>query len=341
MKTSLGILAHNEERHIGALLTDLWRQTWLQSDSRLGQALEILCVVNGSTDRTAAVAREFFSAHPLPAVSARVVEIERAGKANAWNQYVHEFSSPEAQVLFLVDADVALPSTDTLALLAKALEQNPTAVVAVDQPVKDFAARAETGSKARLSRSAAELAAVGPPKLCGQLYAARASSLRKIRIPEGLLVEDGFIKAMLLTDNFRRPEDLSLILRPSGAFHVFEAETALKTLLRHERRILIGTLVNMLLFADLKALALRGQNAAEVIRAKNESTPAWLAREVGSRWRQVWGSGIREYVSLPLRQWRQGGRTARLLPGALARAGFNALAALSAWRDLRLGRFKW
>ncbi len=341
MKTSVGILAHNEEANIGATLADLWRQTWLQTGARGAAPVEVLCVVNGSRDRTAAVARDFFAAHPLPGAAPRVVELERAGKANAWNEYVHRLSAPDAEILILADADIGLPEDDTLERLAAALAAHPGAVVAVDQPVKDVAVRGDAGLRAHLSRAAADLAAAGPPKLCGQLYAARAAALRRLQVPEGLLVEDGFIKAMLLTDNLRRPEDLGRIVRADGAWHVFEAESKAAVLLRHERRILIGTLMNILLFHELQAAAGRGEDIAETIRRRNAETPDWVARNTAARWREIWGATVREYVGVPLRQWRQGGSAPRLLPGALARAAFNAAAALSAWRELRGGRFAW
>ena len=337
MKTSLGILAHNEESGIALTLGDLWKQTWLKS----GTSVEVLCVVNGSRDRTATVAREFFAANPLSGVTARVIELERAGKANAWNEYVHHLSAPDATLLFLVDADIALPESDTLKRLATALKKHPAAVVSVDQPVKDLALRGDPGMKARLSRAAADLAAAGPPKLCGQLYAARADALRRIRVPEGLLVEDGFIKAMLLTDNFRIPEDLSRIVRAEGAWHVFEAESKASTLLRHERRILIGTVINIILFRDLQQAAANGEDIAERIRARNAQSPDWVAREVGVRWREIWGATVWETVGLPLRQWKQAGRPFRLFSGVLARVVFNAIAAFSAWRELRRRRFEW
>ena len=337
MKSSLGILAHNEEMGIAATLADLWKQTWLKT----GADTEVLCVVNGSRDRTAEVARSFFEAHPLPGTTARVIEIEKAGKANAWNEYVHRLSAVDAGLLFLVDADIGLPSPDTLERLAAALRDHPAATVSVDQPVKDLALRGDAGMTARLSKAAADLAAAGPPKLCGQLYAARAEALRRIRVPEGLLVEDGFIKAMLLTDNLRIPEDLSRIVRAEGAWHVFEAEAKISTLLRHERRILIGTVMNILLFGELQKAAAHGENIAEGIRVRNAQSPDWVAREIGGRWRDIWGATVRETVGLPLKQWRQAGRPFRLLPGALARAAFNALAAFSAGRELRRHHFEW
>lgn len=337
MKSSLGILAHNEEMGIAATLADLWKQTWLKT----GADTEVLCVVNGSRDRTAEVARGFFEAHPLPGTTARVIEIEKAGKANAWNEYVHHLSAADAGLLFLVDADIGLPAPDTLERLAAALQNHPAATVSVDQPVKDLALRGDAGMTARLSKAAADLAAAGPPKLCGQLYAARAEALRRIRVPEGLLVEDGFIKAMLLTDNLRIPEDLSRIVRAEGAWHVFEAEAKISTLLRHERRILIGTVMNILLFGELQKAAAHGEDIAEGIRVRNARSSDWVSREIGGRWRDIWGATVRETVGLPLKQWRQAGRPFRLLPGVLARAAFNALAAVSAGRELRRRRFEW
>jgi glycosyltransferase involved in cell wall biosynthesis len=341
MKTSVGILAQNEEATLPLLLADLWGQSWLRPDRRSGEPLDIVCVINGSTDHTADAARTFFAAHPLPGASLRVVEIERAGKANAWNRYVGYLSAPWAETLFLLDADIRLPGADTLSHLADALIAHPDAVAAVDVPVKTFGESGAGAAQRTLSRAAAELAATGAPKLCGQLYAARAASLRKIPMPEGLLVEDGFLKAMLLTDNFSKPEDVARLVRADDAWHTFEAETAFARLLRHECRILIGTVMNVLVFADLEDVARRGDSVADELLRRAEIDPAWASHLTLARWREVFGHVVREHAGLPLRQWRDGRKTLRLLIGAGVRSAFNLLAAARALSELRKGRLHW
>ena len=66
---------------------------------------------------------------------------------------------------------------------------------------------------------------------------------------------------------------------------------------------------------------------------------AYICGEHGDSEIPLWSTST--IGGVPLRQWRQSGRAARLLPGALARAAFNAAAAASAWQELRGGRFAW
>jgi hypothetical protein len=50
---------------------------------------------------------------------------------------------------------------------------------------------------------------------------------------------------------------------------------------------------------------------------------------------------VREHAGLPLRQWRDGRKTLRLLIGAGVRSAFNLLAAARALSELRKGRLHW
>lgn len=337
MKICLGVLAHNEEANIAATLGDLCEQ-----DIRCNPQYQfsLLVVVNGSSDGTARVARQVLAGTGMDHA---VVELAIAGKANAWNRFVHELSPNDADVLLLADADIRLPQKDALSRLVRALIDTPSAVAAVDQPIKDIALRSSRGISGRLSLSASALTTVGPPGLCGQLYAAYAAPLRQIFLPEPMLVEDGFIRGMLLTQGFTQPEDTSRLVRAEGVYHLYEAEMRLSALFRHEKRIVIGTLSNILLFEKARALAARGISASAWMRTRTHEHPDWF-RELIRQRLGSWGSTrIGIMVPVPLMQLRQcrGVDFWRALPGALARTALNLMVAVGAAIDLRLGRLRW
>lgn len=110
---SIGIIAWNEEKAIGATLESLFQQSIFEELGRRSFRCEIICLANGCTDRTSAIASDKFAEqsrrHPCRnTFSCRSVEIEERGKANAWNNFVHRLSAPEAQFLLLMDADILI-----------------------------------------------------------------------------------------------------------------------------------------------------------------------------------------------------------------------------------------
>ncbi len=337
MKICLGVLAHNEETNIAATLGDLIKQDlWRCPEHHPG----LLVVVNGSTDRTADLARQILSGS---GISHEVVELTVAGKANAWNRFVHELSPADADVLILADADIRLPQSDALRRLVQALTEHPEAFAAVDQPVKDIALHTDQGLRGRLSVAASALANSGPISLCGQLYAARATPLRRIFLPEPMLVEDGFIRAMLLTEGFSKPEDIGRLVRAEGVYHIFEAEMRATTVFRHEKRILIGTVSNLLLFDQARALAGDGVAVGDWLRARTQEDPDWFRKLIRERLGNWGGPRIGVMIPVPLGQLRQmrGAAFWRAVPGAAARVALNLVVAAGAAIDLRLGRLRW
>src|SRR5678816_2947789 len=127
---SIGILACNEETSISSMLDSLFRQTVFDRLAARHEQCEILVVANGCTDRTAAVVRNVFARVAIePAwsngLSARLIEIATPGRNNAWNRFVHEFSSIEARYLASMHADVLLHHRDALFSLVSALERRP------------------------------------------------------------------------------------------------------------------------------------------------------------------------------------------------------------------------
>src|SRR2546423_1265069 len=89
---SIGIFAWNEERAIAAALDSLFEQSLFGELRQRRASCEVICVVNGCTDRTPLVAAEIFKTqarqHPeAKGFSLRVVELAERGKVNAWNQF--------------------------------------------------------------------------------------------------------------------------------------------------------------------------------------------------------------------------------------------------------------
>ncbi len=340
MKISVGIFAYNEERNISATLKSLSEQTVFGDPKH---ALTIHVLPNGCRDRTAEVAGEalsVFKSLPVPP-AACVNEIATPGKANAWNVFVHELSEPDADALLFLDADIAFGQPECLARVVAALENSPAALAAVDLPLKDIAAKKSPGVIEKLSLAASKIQTSGAPKIAGSLYLARAGAVRKAMLPTGIIVEDGFVKAMLLTEGFTRDEITNGIVRAADATHYFEALTGLSSWFKHERRLLLGTAVNILLFGHLRDAVARGESAAELVRANNAANPKWAA-ELAAAYRGPLPGAV-EFMSAPFRQIRSMPLLKRLvlLPVAALRAILNTAVATSAQRMIRAGELRW
>src|SRR5947207_11363193 len=140
---SVGIIAWNEEEAIEAALRSLWQQTLFSELHQRGLRAEIVILANGCTDATVARAQQFFASidkDPVAeSVCRRVIEVTERGKNHSWNLFVHSYSAVHAACLILMDADIAIQGPDSLWNMYRALEQDSSASVAVDQPLKDIA----------------------------------------------------------------------------------------------------------------------------------------------------------------------------------------------------------
>lgn len=342
----LGIFAWNEEKAIAPMLRSLFRQSLFEELERRGAACEIVCVLNGCTDNTAAVAREFFEVeaqwHPChEAFSCRVVELPERGKTRAWNQFVHRVAPPDAPFLFMMDADIVIHLEHTLRNMLLALERDPKAHVSTDRPCKDLEFRSRSPVRRRLSLTASNLTQSAPAQLCAQLYCIRADIARNIYLPRDLAAcEDGFIKGVVCTDFSSHPVDPSRIRVATGAGHVFEAYTSPFAIFRNQKRQIIGqTILHLLLDCFLPTLsASRRRHLAETLRDLDRADPAWLKRLIAEHLRQTrycWrlypgllGQRLRRLAHLrPGRRWRAWPVAAAFLPLELA-ASFVARRAL-------------
>lgn len=173
----IAILCNNEERRIEKCLASLAGEM---------PAAQVHVVVNGSTDRTAEVARQFRGRPVL------VHEFVEGGKSRSWNRFLFDTLDAFADMHVFVDGDAevvpgsiaALVSTltgDDRANLASALPRNGW-----NGPAYRAQMRREHG-------------------VFGDLYAIKGTFLarmkaRSIRLPDDLIGDDGLIAAMAKTD---------------------------------------------------------------------------------------------------------------------------------------------
>lgn len=347
MKISIGIFAYNEEARIGETLVSLRGQDLFDPAIHPDAEIEIVILPNGCKDRTAAVADAGLRAQfaGLAHVAARVENLQEPGKSRTWNVYVHRLANPSADILILMDGDIQLVGASTLRNMVSALQAHPEANASVDVILKDIAFKTNLTAREKMSLAASELTRSGPPKLAGSLYAARGPVLRGIWMPVGLLVEDGFLKAMLCTDNFTKPEKPSRLVRADNAAHTFEAVTDARILFKHEVRLLVGSAMNFILFAHLREqIAATGKDGGALVGEWNAGNPDWFPTLVNEKLNaKGWWLAPLGFIPLPLKQLKNlsFSNALKRLPTALLRVVFNLAAAVAANGQLRRRAFKW
>lgn len=343
---SMGIVAHNESRLIGKMLSSLFEQSLLNQAIHQLQ-IELIVMPNGCTDDTAEVARRVIasSVNSLIHKNLRcdVKEISQAGKSNAWNLFVHEFSSRKAQYLFLMDSDIQLLNQDTLHSMLKTIEESQAYVV-VDQPIKDVALKPDRTLREHLSAAISGLSGGqsvegGPAWICGQLYCAKAEVLRQIWLPTALPGEDGFLYAMIVTNSFQTERDPNRVLLAGSASHMFEAYTSIDRLLKHECWLIVASAVNELIFSDLRISGMVGPEAGIYIAEKNSEKPCWLSDLVEAatthrRWLIPRFILSRRFLSLANKPWH---KAVAFLPLTLAAFLTDLYLAIQANQSLHRG----
>jgi glycosyltransferase involved in cell wall biosynthesis len=292
---SIAIFAWNEEEAIGATLNSLFHQSIFAQLNARGERCEVICVLNGCTDRTPEVAVEVFAAqhrqHPYPnSFTSRVANIAERGKINAWNQFVHSLSAKESHYLFMMDADIHIHRHETLWNMFLTLERDANARVAVDLPCKDISFKRRKSLGERMSLSMSRMTRAADGQLCGQLYGIRSETARNIYLPKDLAAcEDGFIKALVCTDFVTRPSSPARIRVADNAEHTFEAYTSPRTIVRNQKRQVIGqTIVHILVDNFLPRLPLSERlRLGQALKDKENTDPAWLKKLIAAHLRQA------------------------------------------------------
>ena len=178
MGIAVGIFAHQEERRIGACLASL-------PLDRADMLYHVL--VNGSTDTTAAKAREIAAGRP----NVRVHDIAQGGKSRTWNHLIHDLldGSQDAVVLLDGDAEIAPGSIDALAQAVASDGVNAAAGMPLN-------GRMAAHYRHLLSTDGG---------LFGDLYALSGQFVNRIRarglrLPNDLIGDDGLVAAWAHTD---------------------------------------------------------------------------------------------------------------------------------------------
>lgn len=205
MVSSVCIFAHNEEKHLPRCIEAL-------DGAAAGSDYVVHILENGSKDQTALMARAFSAADDR----IHVHRLPIADKANAWNEYIHRIADP-ADIHIFIDADV-VAWRGAFRAFALAFEASKNALGAAGLPTSGRSRRQWT---ARLFNDRC---------LSGNLYALSGKALdlmraREIRMPIGLIGEDGLLSYLLRTDLKGGSEDThrERIAIATGAFFEFES----------------------------------------------------------------------------------------------------------------------
>lgn len=175
----VGVLAHNEEGRIATCMRSL----------PLGDpGVAIYIIVNGSTDRTAAIASSIAAEHN----NVTVHNLPEGGKSRSWNRFVFDIlPTPHAFHIF-VDGDAELLAGSVAAMV--------DVLKGSDRP------NAVSGMPANGRRAAYYQQMIRDDHaMFGDLYGLSGDFLTRmktagIRLPEDLIGDDGLICAMAKTD---------------------------------------------------------------------------------------------------------------------------------------------
>lgn len=272
----LAVLAHQEEESVANAIVDIARQS-LMADAELD--VKVWLLANGCTDRTVERAEAAVRAlAPQMAARFEVLDLAQPGKSRTVNAFFHRLSRPEAELLLLLDADCRLVRTDTLGRMVEAMRTRPALHVFTGRPVKDIVHEAQPlGFVGRLIASGADQLSDFRKSIAGGLYCIRATTARRIHLPVGLPVEDGFVRALMLTDFLTKSEHLERIDGDPEVFFVYESIRTIPALVRHQTRLIVGSAINSALYRRIRRVA-PTEAAAEAMLREAAADDGWLAR---------------------------------------------------------------
>lgn len=288
MKISIGvgILAWNEEDSVHSSLHSLLKQDVFEQVVAAGGRVEITCVPNGCSDGTAEAMRNTLM-EEVPeswseGVEWKVVELSEAGKINALMEYVHNLSRPGLDYIFMMDADIHIVEKEAFSNMLATLQSNSHAFAATDTPLKHIHFKEDKNVFDRISLAMSHMTKTAPGQLTGQLYCARGEFMRAVHIPRGIIVEDGFLKLMAVSNFMTEDADNTRIVPAEKASAIFQAYTGLGELFLNQRRQAVGYAIHVYLREHLERNA-AGKHAGDFIAAMNTKDPDWFVKLVMDR----------------------------------------------------------
>jgi hypothetical protein len=286
---SIGILAHNDVPSITRAIYSLRQQSLFYLNNHQYK-VEITLLAYDCTDGSAMVAERIFNLrewrHLADRVTCRVCSTAIADKSSAWNHYIHNLADPAANYIVMMDANIVFGAQETLIYLIQQLLIDTQAWVSIGRAIK----HSHHGRHPALPQQIKLEDNSQTKGLSRQLYCARAYKLRQIWLPPGLGVEDGFLRAMILTDRFTQPENPDRIAFTPGASHLYEACTDWYQRLSQEKRIIIGTIVNQFIFDYLHLSCNHQLDAGTLIRRHTDRNPQWCMALITQSRRQFAGN---------------------------------------------------
>jgi glycosyltransferase involved in cell wall biosynthesis len=187
---SVAVFAYNEAKLIAACLDSI--------EACANEAdLSIYVMINGCTDRTEQIVRDYAATHP----NVHPIVLRLGDKANAWNHYVHEASPRDAVLHAFIDGDVTI-TQGSMAALLRTFDVDPVANGCAALPV---------GSRNRVRDYRRKLST--NREMSGNFYALRGSFVgefrrRDVRVPIGMFGEDGLVTALTRWNLNRGPDDV-------------------------------------------------------------------------------------------------------------------------------------
>ena len=98
--------------------------------------------------------------------------------------------------------------------------------------------------------------------------------------------EDGFLNAMVRTRGFSRPSQPDVLMQMSNPTHYYE-DHSVKNFFAHEKRMIVGTMINRWIFEYLNSLRL-AKPAGPLIKELNRDQPDWVDRLIETKGATRW-----------------------------------------------------
>lgn len=280
---AIGIFAHQEEDNISSIISYYEKQSIINNPDFY---TKIYILANGCSDKTVQIARECIKKSCLLNIF-EIIEIDKGGKSNAWNVYVHDVCKDQFDYLLFCDADIRVIDESVIETMITVLINSDHVDALNSMPVKDinYDLRAK-GFVQKIIASSSGGFSDWKSSICGQLYGVKYKKIKDVYMPIGLPVEDGFIGAVIATENFTQPPDNSKIFGVEKVWHVYESEKKISSIIRHQVRIVVGSAINYAVFTHFNKIGIDKAHAIQKISANDET---WLPCLINSFYPRKWG----------------------------------------------------